>query len=583
MDYKLIRLGLLSALALSLWLPGKPALAQQDDGEAPMTRVVVALATPRMVGDIGAQADVVAQAQTNVLASMAAEDFQLVYRFQVIPGMVGLVNEQSLEALRNNPQVVAVAPDLPVHAALSESAAVIGADRVWTEFGLTGAGVNVAVLDSGVDLTHPDLADNIVAQHCFNHGTCPPADTDESEDARDEHGHGTHVAGIITSRGAASPRGIAPDAGIVAVRVLNESGSGWTSDVVAGIDWVVAHQAQYNIRVMNLSLGGGAYSNGCDNEDANTMLYATAIQAARQSGIVAFAASGNGGYSDRMMTPACVTGVIAVGSTYDANVGPYSWGSTAQSMCVDSATAVDVITCTSNSSPVLDLLAPGAVINAANVGGGASDMSGTSMATPHASAVAALMLQAKPALTPVEIESILEETGVPITDARNGRVTPRLDALAAVRRVTGSSPSSSVAGTVLLQNRGNHANSSIFLSAQPCATVAAGSPLAITDAQGRFEVVLNAGESYQCLQATHPGFLSAERAAPAGLLGTITLPGGDVNSDQVIDIFDMAFMAGRYGGNDPACDLNADGKVDIFDLVVAAGNYEKHGPVSDWR
>jgi subtilisin len=580
-------LGVVVMIITLLAWPAAPAAAQQPGGEAPSTRVVIVLLAPSPTtgGGIGAQADVVAQAQSDVLASVAPADFELIHRFEVVPGLVGVANAESLQALAKDPRVLAIAPDLPVYAALSESTTLINANRVWTEMGFTGAGVTMAVLDSGVDISHPDLADSIVAQHCFNHGTCPPNNTDESDSARDDNGHGTHVAGIITSRGAASPRGVAPDVGIVAVRVLNDAGAGWTSDVVAGIDWVVAHQAQYNIKVMNLSLGGGAYPDACDNSDANTMLYASAIQAARRAGIVAFAASGNGGYTNQMMTPACVNGVMAVGSTYDANVGPFSWGATAQSMCVDSDTAADMVTCTSNSSPVLDLLAPGATITSAALGGGSSVRSGTSMATPHASAVAALMLQARSGITPAEIESILKDTGVPTVDARNSRLTPRVDALAAVQRVTGAaSPpaAGAVVGSVRLQNRGDHSSTSIFVSTSPCPLSPSVSPLAVTDGVGHFEV-LATGQPYQCLQASHPGFLSAQRTTPQGSLGAVTLLGGDVNADQVIDIFDMAFMAGRYGGTDPACDINGDGSVDIFDLVIAAGNYEKRGPITDWQ
>jgi len=257
---------------------------------------------------------------------------------------------------------------------------------------------------------------------------------------------------------------------------------------------------------------------------------------------------------------------------------------------VDANAAADEVTCTSNSSSELDLLSPGALITAAALGGGQANKSGTSMATAHASAVAALMMQAQPGLTPPQIESILKETGVPVTDARNGRVTPRIDAYAAVLRVwgSGSAPPSAAAlsGTVLLQGRPDHSGTTISLSEQPCypgASANATSSVAATDAQGRFEVGAGAGQLFQCLQATHPGFLTAQRDSPIGDLGTITLPGGDVVGDGVVNIFDMAFIASRYGSNDPAGDLNGDGRVDVFDLVIAAGNYERRSPVTDWR
>ncbi len=574
---------LICAVVASMLVPGPPVRAQQGDNEALPGRVVVAFWPPSTVEDeVGAQQLAVAQAQVDVLASVDSTDVHLIHRYQTVPGMVVVVNEQGLATLRHHPQVRAIAPDLPVFAALTESAALIRADRVWSDLGFTGAGVNVAVLDSGLDTTHPDLSDSIVAQHCFNHGTCPPGDTDESDSAQDEHGHGTHVAGIITGRGGTSPRGIAPDTGIVAVRVLNNTGSGWTSDVVAGIDWVIANQAGYNIRVMNLSLGGGTYPAVCDTHDANSMLYAAAVQSARQAGIVVFAASGNGGLADKMMTPACISGVISVGSTYDANLGPFSWGSSSSPICVDADATVDQVTCTSNSSPVLDLLAPGALITSAALGGGPANRSGTSMAVPHASGVAALMLQAQPGLTPAQIESVLKQTGTGITDPRNGQVAPRVDALEAVRQVTQGS-AASISGTVLLPSRTTHDGITIFLGAGPCGDPVAVNPTTATDAQGYFEIAVGPGASYQCLRATQLGHLAAQRESPAGNIGVVTLFGGDVNGDSVINIFDLALIASSYGGQDPASDINADGTVDIFDLAITASNYEKQGPITAWQ
>jgi subtilisin family serine protease len=391
------------------------------------THVIVALWSPVAGFDKSVQRQQLAQAQDSVLNALPVESFHLLRRYQTIPGLAGVVSSQGLDGLRHHPAVRAIALDIPVHATLTESAALIQADRVWNEFGLAGAGVSVGVLDSGVDLTHPELSDDIVAQHCFTYGACPPDGTDEGENAQDENGHGTHVAGIITSRGDTSPRGIAPDAGIVAVRVLDGSGSGWTSDVVAGIDWIIANQASLDVRIINVSLGGGRYGGVCDTQDASTMLYAAAVEAARDAGAIIFAASGNGAQAEMMMAPACVSDVVSVGSTYDDDLGFTTWPT-----CTDAEAAVDQVSCFSNSSPALDLLAPGARIVSTALGGGQASRSGTSASAPHAAAVAALIVQGKPGVTPLEIETALKDTGVPVTDRRNGRVTSRVDALAAV-------------------------------------------------------------------------------------------------------------------------------------------------------
>jgi len=707
-------------------LPDSIEPAVQADGK---TRVVVALRLPYASSAVGARKVQVAQAQSRVLQALAApDDFQVTRRYQTVPGLVGMVTPQGLETLRRNPDVQAVALDMPIQALDTESAALIRADRVWNDLGLTGAGINVAVVDTGVDRTHPDLADHIVAQHCFSKGSCPPSGADEGEGAQDENGHGTHVAGIITSRGTASPRGIAPDAGLVAVRVMDKNASGWNSDMIAGIDWVVANQAQFNIKAINLSLGAGRYADVCDAQDANTMLQASALEAARQAGIVTFAASGNEGLTGGMVAPACLSSVVSVGAVYDANLGAMTWPP-----CSDATAAADQVTCFSNSSSTLDLLAPGAVIVSTMLGGGQVSKSGTSMASPHAAAAAALMLQAYPSLTPAEIETTLERTGVPITDQRTGRVTPRIDALAAVTRVisdhvtasigilptnlpltvgatatttlqvdsmrdlysldwrltfdsnlaqvvdadrntsgvqiavgalmrrrdytvtrnqvnnttgllefgvalrapalpiTGSGevaiitwqgksvgqsaitfehsqlarPGGSViphtirngsiqvgagpiSGVVLLQGRTNQSDTIVYLTREPCAVrptqvVTPSVPSAVTDAQGHFEISPEPGINPQCLQTLRPGYLVGQKSTPQGYVGTITLPGGDVTGDDVINIFDLALVASRYGGSNPLTDVNADGIVNIFDLTLVANNFGKSGPVTSWR
>lgn len=546
--------------------------------EAESVRVIVVLRTAEPGPATGLSVEAVAQAQQSVVAALPLHDFRPIQRFETLPGLVGEVTAPGLEILLNRPEVEAVALDLPVEAALTESVALIGADSVWAQLGFTGAGVNVAVLDTGLDPTHPDLADNLVAQKCFGHGICPPDNTAEGDLAWDGHGHGTHLAGIISGRGQSAPRGGAPDAGLVAVKVMSDSGSGFTSDVIAGIDWIIANQSQLKVKVINLSLGGGAYSGVCDNADANTQLYTQAIQAAREAGITIFAAAGNKGLANQMMAPACVSGVIAVGSTYDANLGPVTLGG-----CTDAQTTADQVTCISNSSPALDLLAPGAVIDSTALGGGQRRESGTSMATAHASAVAALMLSANTALTPLEIETILAETGVPITDSRNGRITPRVNALAAVSRVAGHQ-AAAVSGTVLLQGRTDHSGVQILLSEGPCAAALATASTTTTGPGGYFEIAaLPAGQNQPYLQVVQSGYLTGQHNMPAGNLGVITLPGGDVTGDGLIDIFDLSFIALRYNGHDPSADITADGLVDVFDLVIAAGNYGREGPVKDWR
>jgi hypothetical protein len=156
-------------------------------------------------------------------------------------------------------------------------------------------------------------------------------------------------------------------------------------------------------------------------------------------------------------------------------------------------------------------------------------------------------------------------------------------AYAAVQRVVGGvNPlPTDIVGTVPLQGRSLHDGTAIHTSTQACSATASGNQVATTDAQGRFNLP-NPGQP-QCLWAVRPGFLSGQRAAPIGNLGTLVLLAGDVNSDNAVNIFDMAAIAGRYGGGDPISDFNGDRVVNIFDLAIAATNYGKVGPLTDWR
>ena len=540
-------------------------------------RVLVALHEPEPGADLAVQVQAIAGEQAQALAAVPPEEFSLVQRFQTLPGLVGEVSAAGLESLVNQPGVAAVSLDLPVEIALAESAAFINADDVWQQYNLTGAGVNVAVIDTGVDINHPDLADNIVAQHCFSQDGCPGGGT-EGDSAQDENGHGSHVAGIITGRGDTGPRGIAPDAGIVAVRVLNQNGTGATSNVLAAIDWVVANHDSLGVKVINLSLGGGNYGAVCDQVDANTQLYAAAVARANEVGISVFAASGNSGYAEAMMAPACIPGVVAVGNVYDTAQAQVSWPT-----CSDQNVLADQVPCSSNSSPALDVLAPGVSIVAANLGGGLAIRSGTSMSTPHASAVAAMLLQANPGISPAEVETILAETGRPVTDGRSGRVTPRLDALAAVNRVSGGGNVDLMAGTALLAGRVDHTGTLVYLGETACGSADLGEPVTVTGSDGRFEIPVLAGQSYHCLRVEQPGYLAGQADNPGPALGTIRLPGGDVTGDGVIDILDLALVGQHYGTSQSQADINGDGFVNIFDLVLPATNFGQRGPVTDWR
>jgi hypothetical protein len=343
------------------------------------------------------------------------------------------VDSQALVELEANPGVRRVFEDRLLKPVLAESVPQIGADIAWDE-GYDGAGTVVAVIDSGVDKTHPFLANKVVAEGCFSSretgsvGDCPNGHTTQigsgagvpCDFAPFTCSHGTHVAGIAAGNGIAMGAGfsgVAKGAGLIAVQVFHSSVSdclpffeefpcarAFSSDIGAALEYVYELRNQYVIAAANMSLGGGTYTSTCDNEDPQI----TAVIAnLRSVGIPTVTASGNDGEPDAISFPACVTGAVSVGS-------------------VDKT---DEVSYFSNISPLLSLLAPGGSIMSSVPGGDFAVFDGTSMAAPHVAGAWAILKQKTPNATVDEILTQFQQTGVPITDERYGTgiVKPRID------------------------------------------------------------------------------------------------------------------------------------------------------------
>ncbi len=238
----------------------------------------------------------------------------------------------------------------------------IGAPVAW-EGGITGGEVLVAVVDSGVDASHPDLRGRVERGYDF---------VDHDEDASDAYGHGTHVAGIIAAAGdnGEGVAGLAWRARILPVRVLDGSGYGYYSDIIAGIRYA----ADRGARIINLSLGGGAQSQALQE----------AVDYARSKGCLLVAAAGNGGL-DSLSYPAACEGVVGVGAV-DTESRPASF---------------------SNRGDALDVVAPGVAIYSTYPGNRYASLSGTSMAAPQVSGALALLMSREPGLGVAEAESRL--------------------------------------------------------------------------------------------------------------------------------------------------------------------------------
>jgi hypothetical protein len=371
-----------------------------------------------------------------------AEGLTVSRRFRHVPAMAARISKAALERLMQDPNISYIQVDGTGSGGLKEAVPAIGADLVKSMYNLTGKGVRVAILDTGAVTAHPDLKDSIVAQHCFTQGDCPPNRAREGTSAEDDHGHGSNVAGIITSNGVVSSPGFAPGADIVVVKVDDQNDSGQISDWVSGLDWVFDNLSTLNVKVINLSICSTALYTDAAQCDTQEPALARAVKNLVDAGVTIFSAAGNLGKTTTLSAPACNTGVIAVAATYDSNVGmqpsdaptfAIKFGGGGVANCGDAMTAFDQITCFSNTPERVDLVTTGAPMTSDGLRNGTSTFWGTSQASPSAAGVAALMLECNPKLTPAQIKAAMVETGVMRVDAKDGHMFPSLRALDAVR------------------------------------------------------------------------------------------------------------------------------------------------------
>ncbi len=316
---------------------------------------------------------------------------------------------------------------------------LIGSGAVAQTFGYTGTGYTIAVLDTGIDYTHPDLASSYIGGWDF---------VDNDADPMDPNGHGTHVSGIIASD-SATYGGIAPDVNIISLRVLDASGSGSFGDVEDALQWVVDNQEQFNIVAVNMSLGAGNFS-------FNPYYFMEDELAALESqGVFIAASSGNSFYSENSSQglgyPAISSSTVSVGAVWSDNFGSVSWGNGGR----DYSTAADRITSFTQRNASLDILAPGAFLQSTYLNNSYASMAGTSMAAPVVAAAAALIHQALDANGQGDLAnqdyilSLMQSTGVTVIDGddendnvvNTGLSFKRLDVMAAISSIVAAAPS----------------------------------------------------------------------------------------------------------------------------------------------
>lgn len=348
-------------------------------------------------------------------AQRVVADARVSHSYRLISATAMQVRPAEIEALSRDETVEHIWPDLPVHTCLDVSVPRIQAPSVWNA-GFQGEGMKIGVVDTGIDPHHADFEGRLLAMTSFVGG-----------DGTDDNGHGTHVASITAGTGAASDgkyRGVAPAASLYSAKVLDANGGGAMSGVMAGIEWAL----DQGVHVINLSLG----SNGpCDGTDALSTLCDEAV---RQHGVVLCAAAGNAGPgASTVGSPGCARWVITIGAVDDT----------------DRVTGFSSRGPTSDGRIKPDLVFPGAGIVAAQANGtelgpivapGYIQLSGTSMATPHAAGSVALLLQAKPELTPNQVKWALLVTALELGEDPNAQGSGRGDVFAAYQKILSETP-----------------------------------------------------------------------------------------------------------------------------------------------
>ncbi len=369
----------------------------------------------------------IAVAQETVIKSLANDNATDIKNYENIPFMAATVDETALIKLTSNPLVESIEEDIEVNANLAQSVPLVGGTTSHGA-GHTGAGQTVAILDTGIERAHPFFGGRVVYEACFA-STCSYGAVGAGA-ANDDHGHGTHVAGIAAGKKAGSgpyadgADGMATQANIIAIKVLSSNGSGWYSDVLLGLDRVYSLRSSYAVASINMSLGSGGYASTCDSAYGAMTSSVNTLAAA---GIATVVSSGNDYYKAALSFPACISQAVSVGATSDTT---------------------DTVVGFSNSAAILDLLAPGTLIRSSMPGGGFGSMGGTSMAAPHVAGAWAVIKGAGAVTSVPGILALLKNTGVAITDT-NGITKPRIQIDTALTPQTPAVMSSPADGSTL--------------------------------------------------------------------------------------------------------------------------------------
>jgi subtilisin len=404
-----------AAVAVSLIVAAGPVTqpAQAQSARADDLGFIVSLRD-------GVDADVVAREHANTYGFRVSH----VYTSALV-GYAGSMDDQVAERLRHDTRVEVVAPNLKISApptyhdqiyaeypvdsifTVNTQKAPTGIKRVGASTnGKTqtllnnGAGVGVAVIDTGIDLNHPDLTPVTNGKNCLNNALT----------ADDDNGHGSHVAGTIAARdNFKGVVGIAPGAKLIAVKSLDHNGDGTWASVICGVDWVTANKVAHGIKIANMSLGGTDSVSPSDancNNAAGDILHKSVCNSVK-AGITYVAAAGNFNIDAAGYVPAGFSEVITVSAWSDTDGATGAVGGTYTCTGSWGLQTDDTWATGTNWGTVVDIAAPGVGIKSAWKNGGYNTICGTSMSAPHVAGAAALLLKTNPGWTPAQVKSAL--------------------------------------------------------------------------------------------------------------------------------------------------------------------------------
>ncbi len=551
----------------------------------------------------------------------------------VIPFVALDVDAAALRALFASPQVTSISKNNVSMLQLAESIPAIRADSVMA-LGFSGGGQTIAVMDTGVLSGHNAFGGRVVAEACFSAagGTVGGATTFCPNGTPTQTGagsasparcfavlgdsvmcsHGTHVASI-----AAGNSGVARGANVIALQVFSQSGGqsqpvAYDSDMIAAANFVYNLRNTYAISALNMSLGGGVFSGGCNFEGYGLT---AAFQKLRAVGIMPVVASGNNGSTVGISYPACITYAVSVGATDDGGGRAYF---------------------SNTYAPLLSLFAPGTSITAAwgNGIGNYGIMTGTSMAAPHVSGAFALLRSAVPGATGEQIMSALRAHGVPVAIA--GGSTPRIDVLAAYNALRSAvlptatplpptatlvpptatatpRPPTTVPTVIpptatvipptttpaparlevraLLEGYATNGNGNQAASITMRLTRISNNSIVFnstvtTDSSGGFTILNLSPGMYRMRIKNNKTLAATLDFTFGGGTQSLTMPlllVGDANNDNTINVSDFSLVAVAFGkslgasGYDTRTDFNGDATINIADFSLLAGNFGQVG------